>query len=44
MRITSPNLSYVIVAGAVVLYIDVVLTVVPTSDKDVVSVLCNVSV
>lgn len=42
IRLTSPNLNYIIVAGAILLYIDVLLTVVPTEDKDAITVLCNV--
>jgi len=43
IRLTSPNLIYIIGAGAVLLYLDMCLTVVPTTDPDVVKVLCNVS-
>ncbi len=42
IRLTSPNLSYIIGVGAILLYVDVYLTVVPTTDKDAVTVLCNV--
>ncbi len=42
IRLTSPNLSYIIGVGAILLYVDVYLTVVPTEDKDGVTVLCNV--
>ncbi len=43
IRLTSPNLNYIIGVGAILLYVDVYLTVVPTKDKDTVTVLCNVS-
>ncbi len=43
IRLTSPNLNYLTAVGAIVLYIEVYLTVVQTESQDTVSVLCNVS-
>ncbi len=43
IRLTSPNLSYLIGVGTVLLYLDVCLVVMPGKDKDTVTVLCNVS-
>ncbi len=43
IKLTSPNLNYLTVVGAIVLYIEVYLTVVQTKSQDTVSVLCNVS-
>ncbi len=42
IRLTSPNLSYIMGVGAILLYVDVYFTVVPAEDKDGVTVLCNV--
>ena len=44
IRLSSPNLNYIIGLGVLVLYVDVYLSIVPTTDRDVVSALCNVSV
>ncbi len=43
IRISSPKLNYIIVAGAIVLYVVVYLSVIPTTSRDALSVLCNVS-
>ena len=43
IRLSSPNLNYIIGAGAIILYIDIYLFVVPTTDSDTVAVLCNVT-
>ena len=43
IRLTSPNLNYIIGAGATLLYLDICLKVVPTVDPDVVIIMCNVS-
>ena len=42
IRLSSPNLNYIIGAGAMVLYADVILRVIPTMSPDVAVVLCNV--
>jgi len=43
IRLTSPNLNYIIGAGATLLYLDICLNVVPTVDPDIVIIMCNVS-
>ena len=43
IRITSPNLNYLIGIGAIILYIDIGLFVAPSTNHKVVTVLCNVS-
>ena len=43
IRLTSPNLNYLIGIGAIVLYIDVCFFVIPSTDKVTVTVFCNVS-
>ena len=43
IRITSPNLNYLIGIGAIILYIDISLSVTPSTNHKVVMVLCNVS-
>ena len=43
MKLSSPNLNYLIGTGAVVLYINMYLFIIPTKDTTAVSVLCNVS-
>ena len=40
---SSSNLNYIIVLGAIILYLNVITFVIPTTDPDFVSVLCNVS-
>ncbi len=42
IKLTSPNLNYVTGVGAIILYIEVYLTVVQTKSQNTVSVLCNV--
>jgi len=42
IRLSSPNLNYIIGAGAIVLYADVILHVIPTMSPDVTTVICNV--
>ena len=42
IRLSSPNLNYIIGAGAIVLYADVILHVIPTTSPDVTTVICNV--
>ena len=43
IKLSSPNLNYLIIAGALILYVDVYLLVVPTTDRLVVRVLCNIT-
>ena len=40
---SSPNLNYIIGLGAIVLYFNVIVLVIPTTDEDFSAVLCNVS-
>ena len=42
IRLSSPNLNYIIGLGAIVLYLNVITFVIPTTNKDVAAVLCNV--
>ena len=44
IRLTSPNLNYLIGAGAILLYIDVYFYVVPTSDQHTATIFCNVCI
>ena len=43
IRLSSPNLNYLIGIGAIVLYIDICFFVIPSTDKVTVTVFCNVS-
>ena len=43
IRLTSPNLNYLIGVGAIILYLDISLSVIPITDVKAVTVLCNVS-
>ncbi len=43
IRLSSPNLNYIIGGGAILLYAAVYLTVIPTTDRDIISATCNVS-
>ena len=43
IRLTSPKLNYFIGIGAIILYIDISLSVAPTTDPKIVTILCNVS-
>ena len=44
IRLSSPNLNYLIGAGAIVLYVDVCFYVVPTVDQVAATVFCNVRI
>ena len=44
IRLTSPNLNYLIGAGAILLYIDVYFYVIPTSDQHTAAIFCNVHI
>ena len=43
IKLSSPNLNYLIGAGAIILYVDIYLLVVPTTDQPTVQVLCSVT-
>ena len=43
IRLTSPNLNYLICTGAIILYIDIYFYVIPSTDQKAVTVFCNVS-
>jgi gamma-aminobutyric acid type B receptor len=43
IRLSSPNLNYLICAGAIILYLDMILLVIPSTDMMVVTVLCNLN-
>ena len=42
IRLSSPNLNYIIGLGAIVLYLNVIILVVPTAEPHVAVILCNV--
>ncbi len=44
IRLSSPNLNYIIGGGAFLLYAAVYLTVIPTTDRDIISATCNVCI
>ena len=43
IRLSSPNLNYLIGVGAIVLYTDVIFAVIPTTNPDVVAVICTLT-
>ena len=43
IKLTSPNLNYIIGAGAILLYLAIYVMAVPSTDSTTVAVLCNVS-
>ena len=43
IKLTSPNLNYIIGAGAILLYVEIYILVARTTDPTVVKWLCNVS-
>ena len=42
IRLTSPNLNYIIISGAILLYVSVILFVFPTTDKSLATFVCQV--
>ncbi|CAI8035412.1 Gamma-aminobutyric acid type B receptor subunit 2 [Geodia barretti] len=43
IRLSSPNLNYMIGLGAIVLYINVIILVIPAKDTNLAAVICNVN-
>ena len=43
IKLTSPNLNYIIGAGAILLYLGIYVMAIPSTDPTAVTVLCNVS-
>lgn len=43
VRLSSPNLNLLVGIGAIILYMDIIITVIPTTSKVVNTILCNVS-
>ena len=43
IRLSSPNLNNIICIGAIILYLDMILLVIPSTDRTDVSVLCNLN-
>ncbi|CAI8039800.1 Gamma-aminobutyric acid type B receptor subunit 2 [Geodia barretti] len=43
IRLSSPNLNYIIGLGAIVLYINVIILVIPAKDANLAAVICNVN-
>lgn len=41
IRLTSPNLNYIIGAGAIIIYLVVFLTVIPVANQMLATILCN---
>ena len=41
IRLSSPNLNYLIGAGAIILYVDIYLFIIPTTNPQTVAALCN---
>ena len=44
IKLTSPNLNYIIGAGAILLYLGIYVMAAPSVDQTVVKWLCNVGV
>ena len=42
VRLTSPNLNYLVIAGAVLLYVSIFFWVTPADNKGIATTLCNV--
>ena len=43
IRLSSPNLNYLIGSGAIVLYIDIYFFIIPTTNPKIIGILCHVS-
>ena len=43
IRMSSPKLNYLIGGGAIILYIDTYFFIIPTTDPQVVTALCNIT-
>ena len=43
IRMSSPNLNYLMTGGAIVLYMDVYFFIIPTINQQVVTALCNLT-
>ena len=43
MRMSSTNLNYLIGGGAIILYMDTYFFIIPTTNQQVVTVLCNLT-
>ena len=41
IRLSSPNLNYLIGAGAIILYVDIYLFIIPTTNPQTIAELCN---
>ena len=41
IRMSSPNLNYLIGGGAIILYMDIYFFIIPTTDQQALTVLCN---
>ena len=44
IRLSSPNLNYLIGGGAIILYMDIYFFIIPTADPKAVAILCNVRI
>ena len=43
IRMSSPNLNYLMTGGAIVLYMDIYFFIIPTTNQQVVTALCNLT-
>ena len=43
VRLTSPSLNYVIIGGALIMYLSIILYVVPVTSQVATTAMCNVS-
>ena len=43
IKLTSPNLNYIIGAGAILLYLGIYVMAIPSTNQTAVAVFCNVS-
>ena len=43
IRMSSPNLNYLIGGGAIILYMDIYFFIIPTTNQQALTVLCNVT-
>ena len=41
IRLSSPNLNYIIGVGAIILYVDIYLFIIPTTNPQTVAALCT---
>ena len=42
VRLTSPNLNYLIIVGSIIMYTTIIIRLIPSTDETVNYVICNV--